>query len=396
MKLTYSQKTSAYIVFVFLSSLIYLGWGTLTPTYFVEGGARDGLLIRSWGVIVPFISLLYYWLKGGKADARAMCELTFFGYLINYAYILHINNYHQTYILGSFIIQTGANSIIDRERPLVIYNIFNLLLAPLILIVPAPLVNPYFYLTAVGTIAFLMCVMNIIKINVQRKMLTLEEQLSVEENKRIIVEGLAHEINNPLMILQTLRNRLLRIQRRSDPDEMRQIFETIISEKSDSLARAITRIDSVISDLHRTACGNLIISKEDVDVSEVLLEILAQYDKQERLKFNLDIASQLILSYDKKSLQKILRELLQNANDFARSKVNIIIHPNRITITNDGPAIPKHLEHKIFEPFFTTKDIGHGKGLGLAISKGLSIQHSSTITLGQNLDGQVSFELNFA
>lgn len=397
-----SKKNRVYIAFILIASIIYLSWGVLTPRYFVPVGAHDGLLLRSFGTVVPVIGLILYWLFGDRARPRTLCELTFFNFLCNYSYILHINHYHQIYVIGSFIIQTGANSIIDRERPLILYNLLNLLLALFIFIDPAHEVNPYFYLTAVGTIAIVMCVVNILRIGAQRHMLALEERLALEENKRIIFEGLAHEINNPLTILQSFKERIQKIASKESHEDLEETLEFIIKDKSDSLGLAVDRIKNVISDLHKTACGNLIINKEEIDVAAVTKELISSYayyddnDEEEKKQFDLHIETPLTLYYDRSSLLRILHEVLRNARDFARTKVSVTIYSNRILIANDGPAIPKDLEAKIFEPFFTTKDIGRGKGLGLSLAKGLSIQHSSTITLEKNQDHNVCFEIRFS
>jgi C4-dicarboxylate-specific signal transduction histidine kinase len=39
-----------------------------------------------------------------------------------------------------------------------------------------------------------------------------------------------------------------------------------------------------------------------------------------------------------------------------------------ITVSDNGPGIPKELLEQIFEPFVTTKEPGKGTGLGLALS----------------------------
>ncbi len=396
MKISRLKRNHAYIAFTVISSVLYLTWGYLAPTYFISGGAYDGITLRLVGVIIPILGLTDYWIRGDKANARLICELTFFGLLLNYSYILHHNHYHQIYVIGSFIIQTGANSIIDREKPLILYNILNLLLAPLIFFDPAPQVNSYFYLTSVATIAVIMGTVNLLRLGAQRSILALEERLVLEENKRIIFEGLAHEINNPLMILQSFKERIQKIAARSTDQEMSEILDVIIKDKSDSLSSAITRIKTVISDVHKTACGNLVIHKEEINVGEILKEILIPYHTGENKKhFEIIEETALIIHYDRSSIQRILHELIQNARDFADSKAWIRISTNKVVIGNDGPAIPKHLESKIFEPFFTTKDIGAGKGLGLSIAKGLCMQHASSIYLNDNVEKKVSFEILF-
>ena len=45
-----------------------------------------------------------------------------------------------------------------------------------------------------------------------------------------------------------------------------------------------------------------------------------------------------------------------------------------ITVKDNGPGIPKDIQHKIFDTFFTTKPPGQGTGLGLAISHQIVVE----------------------
>ncbi|MBU0481951.1 MAG: hypothetical protein KKG47_12700 [Proteobacteria bacterium] len=50
-----------------------------------------------------------------------------------------------------------------------------------------------------------------------------------------------------------------------------------------------------------------------------------------------------------------------------------------LEFSDNGSGIPEELCDKIFEPFYTTKEIGHGTGLGLATTYGITRQHHGQI-----------------
>ena len=52
-----------------------------------------------------------------------------------------------------------------------------------------------------------------------------------------------------------------------------------------------------------------------------------------------------------------------------------------LTVSDDGPGIPKEIQESIFEPFFTTKEAGAGTGLGLAIVRQAAEDHGGRVEL---------------
>ena len=63
----------------------------------------------------------------------------------------------------------------------------------------------------------------------------------------------------------------------------------------------------------------------------------------------------------------------------------------RISITDDGPGIPKENLARIFDPFFTTKEVGKGTGLGLSICHGIVTEHNGKIYAKSELNKGTTF-----
>jgi|GEM_PF-4983262 len=212
--------------------------------------------------------------------------------------------------------------------------------------------------------------------------------------------GIAHEINNPLMIISgrvfqlkhnASKNHLDRkevistcekigvtVERiakivenlrifsgdgsapASDkPAKIRNVIDTVLSlcqEKLNSkgIEIRITGIDSVKEE----------IAGDPVKISQVILNLVSNSltavsalpDKWIHIAANIDEAPQK--TPDESSAKKIA-----------------------LRITDSGQGIPANLAQKIFQPFFTTNEIGSGTGLGLSVARGIIESAGGTIRL---------------
>ncbi len=70
-------------------------------------------------------------------------------------------------------------------------------------------------------------------------------------------------------------------------------------------------------------------------------------------------------------------------------------HQLRLSVQDSGHGVPESVRHRIFDPFFTTKEIGHGSGMGLAVTHGIMRQCRGAVTLECPACGGSRFVLYF-
>ncbi len=199
---------------------------------------------------------------------------------------------------------------------------------------------------------------------------------------------MAHEINNPLAVIQSRVQLLKRQGPASDPEVFRQQIATI----EDSLSR----VNSIVNDMRNMLDNADLKAKISTNAQSILDEALRLC--QSMLK-NKDI--QLIIEGDfqvpifghPQQLSLILLHLIRNAHDaiqnqelkwirITSSKKN---HLWILKVSDSGAGIEQKNASQIMNPFYTTKQAdGNGKGLGLSISQGIAENHSGKLYLDSN------------
>lgn len=155
-----------------------------------------------------------------------------------------------------------------------------------------------------------------------------------------------------------------------------------------------------ILDMSKIEVGNVKLHPEDLVIGDIVSEsvrIIATRAEKEKIAITEDIASDLSLKADRRSIKQILLNLLSNAVKFTSANGNITIKGRQLSdtvqfkIIDTGIGIPSDAIASLCRPFEQvqnqfTKD-HDGSGLGLAISRSLVELHGGKLEL-ESVEGQ--------
>jgi PAS domain S-box-containing protein len=217
-----------------------------------------------------------------------------------------------------------------------------------------------------------------IAVNTARR--NLEQERKINEHQARLASigelgtGVAHEINNPLSILQGHID-LVRMALEDAPNE--RAFESL--NKMEEASERIARITKTLTSFARKGSDTT-----DFDPARVLLDtvnfVRAIY-KTDRIEIttNIDVCPGVVRGSSHLYQQAILN-LLSNARDAmagqdAERLIAVTLETDQrnlevcLKISDTGPGVPDDIAETVFEPYFTTKKLGKGTGMGLAMVK---------------------------
>jgi signal transduction histidine kinase len=89
------------------------------------------------------------------------------------------------------------------------------------------------------------------------------------------------------------------------------------------------------------------------------------------LEFHPDDGTGGFVRGEQAAIQQVTTNLVQNAIDAARTRVDVRVQACVLTVEDDGSGVTPEVKARLFEPFVTSKPPGKGTGLGLAVSRHL-------------------------
>lgn len=209
--------------------------------------------------------------------------------------------------------------------------------------------------------------------------------------------GIAHELNQPLMVIRTNAQLLARQLGSQQPDISKLI------RYSAPLDRNTKRMMDIINHL-RSFSRQTRTEYNPIDMNTVVRNAFMMISAQLRIhgiNVTIDTGQNLPCAYGNSTqLEQVMLNLITNARDAIMDKfeqnidnfvgeISVTTRWNRekaelnMWIKDNGVGISPRNKPQIFDPFFTTKDVGKGTGLGLSISYGIIQDHRGSIEVNQ-------------
>jgi two-component system, NtrC family, sensor kinase len=201
-----------------------------------------------------------------------------------------------------------------------------------------------------------------------------------------LAAGVAHEINNPLAIINEKAGLMKDILETSENlQQNKDKFIGLIGGIFDSVNRCRTVTHRLLGFSRR-----MDISHDSIDINDAVKEVIGFLEKEvlyRNIRLELNLKNDLPKAItDKGQVQQVFLNIINNAIDAVDDGGHIEIssyikdeHFIGLAIKDNGSGIPKDKLKHIFEPFYTTKAKGKGTGLGLSISYGIMQRLGGTI-----------------
>lgn len=236
-----------------------------------------------------------------------------------------------------------------------------------------------------------------------RLQLAQKEQMISEQQQKLfhsakfhslgeMAASLAHEINNPLFVIQGKVHSIRNLLKKDQLD--RNKCDEVVS----SVEETVVRLSRIVRGISSFARSNVNSELVEVCVNDLVKDVI--FLCQERMttfaiSCEVDAQEQIRLSCYPAYLTQIMINLLNNAVDALQSrpgrKILIRLFQTEenvfVEVHDNGTGVSSDDEERIFEAFYTTKAYGQGTGLGLSISRSLAKEHQGKLVLVESQFG---------
>jgi signal transduction histidine kinase len=157
-----------------------------------------------------------------------------------------------------------------------------------------------------------------------------------------------------------------------------------------ALARATTRMNSLIETLHQYTIAEEQVRFEPLEMRQVIIDTLGDLDRVVQKRGARVTYGELPAVSGTPQLTQLMQNLIGNSIKYCEAEIPLVhisaeLQENNVwlfLVEDNGIGIPDKDAQKVFEPFYRLHGVGkyEGTGLGLAICKKIVERHGGTIT----------------
>ena len=213
-----------------------------------------------------------------------------------------------------------------------------------------------------------------------------------------LAAGVAHEINNPLAVINEAAGYLISLLQKSELADMprKAVFEKVLDKIETSVKRARAITHQLLADVRKTES---ILAEVDVNqLVDETVQLVRKEAQDKGIEVSVQTADGLKPIWaDPNQIRQVLINLLSNATHATAQggRISIQVKPTdrgvSIAVIDTGIGIPKENLAKIFEPFFSTKSPDKGTGLGLFVTREIVEKFGGTVAVDSRIGHGTQF-----
>jgi len=225
------------------------------------------------------------------------------------------------------------------------------------------------------------------------------KQLKTSLQQQSFMMAITHELKTPIAIaklnLETLQKRKL------DDNQQQRLLQNTLQETN--------RLNALCNNMllaTQMDDGGYVITKEEINFSDLVSDCVNDFIVRfPQRQFHSNVLHNIFIEGDSLLLQMAVNNLLDNANKYSgkEAAITIILREadNKISfqIKDEGKGIANEDKKKIFDKFYRAGNVAtkaaKGTGLGLYLTKKITLQHKGSVFVTDNeLTGSI-FTIEF-
>jgi signal transduction histidine kinase len=224
-------------------------------------------------------------------------------------------------------------------------------------------------------------------------------QIRLSQQQENFMMAVTHELKTPIAVTQLNLETMLRRQLEDETRE--RLIRHTLQE-----AERLNQLSSNILLAAQLDGGKYNTFKQEVDLSELIMEVLKAYSNRYPLRHITSLVEPEIYIYGEALLLKmLLNNLVENALKYSTKDKQVRVELNRekniieLRVVDEGIGIAADEKSKVFTKFYRVGNENtrkaHGTGLGLYLSKKIAQAHKASISVKDNQPQGSIFTVTF-